>query len=48
MRDQRGALEKRALSVLAGFHFVTNLAFSLTLFPNEETISAVYSNNSRA
>ena len=32
MRDQRGALEKRALSVLAGFHFVANLAFSRPLF----------------
>jgi hypothetical protein len=32
MRDQRGALEKRALSVLSGFHFVTDLAFSQPLF----------------
>jgi hypothetical protein len=46
MRDQRGALEKRALSVLVVFHFVTDLAFPGNPFSNEETITAVYSNNS--
>ena len=45
MRDQRGSLNERALSVLSGFHFVTDLEFSQP-FSIDATIAAVDSSSS--
>ena len=36
MRDQRGSLDERALSVLSVFHFVTDLAFAQPHFKLEK------------
>ena len=42
MRDQRGSLDERALSVLFVFHFVTDLAFA-NPFKLDKTVTAVHS-----
>ena len=46
MRDQRGSLDERALSVLSVFHFVTDLAFAQPHFKLEKTVTAVHSGES--
>ena len=43
MRDQRGSLDERALSVLFVFHFVTGLAFTQPHFRLQKTVTAVHS-----
>jgi hypothetical protein len=46
MRDQRGSLDERALSVLFVFHFVTGLALTQPHFRLEKTVTAVHSGES--
>ena len=43
MRDQRGSLDERALSVLFVFHFVTDLASAQTHFKLAKTVTVVHS-----
>lgn len=43
MRDQRGSLDERALSVLFVFHFVTGLALTQPHFKLEKTVTVVHS-----
>ena len=47
MRDQRGSLDERALSVLSVFHFVTDLAFAQPHFKLEKTVTAVHSGRAK-
>jgi hypothetical protein len=47
MRDQRGSLDERALSVLFVFHFVTDLALAQPHFELEKTVTAVHSGRAK-